>query len=100
MPEPPQVTEEERLAEAVAHAQLFRAALKIARELDMPISLDYGTAQAIVETSATKVEAEPAKETTVAPDDIHSPTEQVSPVTTPAETTEPEPGRPKFEDAF
>ena len=64
IPEAPQLTEQEQLAEAVAHATLFREALKIAVEMDMPIGVPLDRARAFleaaIETTSAKVEPEPA----------------------------------------
>jgi hypothetical protein len=96
VPVPPELTDAEAIAEAGRYYDLFAEAFRLMNELGMLMLAAWKT----IEASSTKVEAEPAKEITVARDDS-DPTEQASPETRATETpTEPEPGRPKFEDAF
>jgi hypothetical protein len=59
VPGAPELTEEEKVRQTAARIDLFRAALKIAGELEMPLPPWLDRVQAAIEVGATKVEPEP-----------------------------------------
>jgi hypothetical protein len=63
VPERPMLSEEERLAEAVAVTQLYREALRIAVAMEMPIGVPLDQARAFLESAIDVTPAnQPAKE--------------------------------------
>ena len=104
-PGPPELSEEDRRAKARAHYELTREALLILESLGQPLSVTLGDDS--IETTAKVAEFMPAlppepQTIDVTPADEPAKESEPAPTTSAAtETpTEPEPGRPKFEDAF